>query len=383
MTIRDPEVLEALRDEPELLALADAVTETQDHRPKRRRAVSRAAALAAVGVAALLAVLLWPSGGGRNLILDRALAAIGNGPVLHLVVRVPGGQELVSLQTGESTTPTFVIESWSDRKLKHFHTLFRQNGRIVAELLYPQDREPGLQTDTVDPSYTALWSGFRQALDSGKAKIVGRGSVYGHQVYWLRFDSPRNRVAVDRGTYKVVAFRFISDTGRHLDQRVLLARTEPYSGSAFKRLTSRPSPTSGATSHGSGVQVAPVGPSTRGKPWLRAGSTIAGLKLNDVQQTQSTTDGKTSNGFELVYGSEVGMRRSLTIEEAKHPGDPADWRGIHKGFMRLSVGEGAENDTEPYRIWTAYLVRHGVYVTITTGVSRAAVLEAARALKPA
>ena len=112
MTIRDPEVLEALRDQPELLAIADAVEETQ--RPLRRthrRVFTRAAVVVAVGAAALVAVLLWPSDGNRSPILERALAAIGDGPVLHVVTQVPSGQELVDLQTGRSTMPTFEIES--------------------------------------------------------------------------------------------------------------------------------------------------------------------------------------------------------------------------------------------------------------------------------
>jgi hypothetical protein len=42
MSIRDPEVLEALREQPELLAIADAVTETQQlPRSSRRRVLSR------------------------------------------------------------------------------------------------------------------------------------------------------------------------------------------------------------------------------------------------------------------------------------------------------------------------------------------------------
>jgi hypothetical protein len=383
MSIRDPEVLEALREEPELLALADAVTETQEHRRTHRRALSRAGMLVAVGVVALLAVLLWPSGGGRNPILDRALAAIGNGPILHLVVRVPVGMELVNLRTGRATVPTFVIESWSDRKFKHFHMLFRQNGKIVAELLYPQDREPGLQLGDVDPSYTALWSGFRQALDSGQAKIVGKGSAYGHGVYWLRFKSPHNRVAVDRRTYKVVAFRFISDSGRHTDQRVLLARTEPFSGTAFKRLTSRPNPFSGETSHSSGVQVPQVGSSTPRKPWLQAGSIVAGLRLKEVHQTQTSTDGGNPvNGFELIYGSEFGLRHSVVIDESKRPDDPGEWKGVPHGFIRVTMGEVGEDNNKSYPMWTGNLRLHGIYVTIETGLGRAALLEAARALRP-
>jgi hypothetical protein len=381
MSIRDPEVFEALRDEPELLAIADAVEETQ-RLPFRRRALSRSAVLVAVGAAALVAVLLWPSGGGRNPILDRALAAIGNGPVLHLVSRASTGQELVNLKTGRTTLPTFEFESWSDRSLRRFHFLIRENGRVVGEFLYPEDRTTDMHVDAPDAAYAAFWSGYRRALSSGKAKIVRKGSLYGRPVYWLTFNAPRNEVAVDRRTYKPVAFRSISPSGRHFDTRVLLVRTEPFSTSAFKRRTSVPNPVTGGIGS-SETRVLPLGPGSPRRPWLRAGSTIAGLKLVAVHRTQTTSGRKTTNGFELVYGSQGDLRRSLTIDEARHPDDPSEWKGIPKGFMRFSVGFGGEDNRRPYTSWTGYLVRHGVYVSITTGVSRAAFFQAARALRPA
>jgi hypothetical protein len=383
MTVRDQEVLDALRDEPELLAIADAVAETQRApRPAHRRLAWRAGSVLAVGAAVLLAVLLWPSGGNRNPILDRALAAIGDGPVLHLVTQVPTGQELVNLQSGRTVVPTFEVESWSDQSLKRVHFLMREDGRVVAELLLPQDQTGDMHFGPVDPSYTALWSGFRKALASGKAKIAGKGTLYGHSVYWLQFGSPDRLVAVDRRTYEPVAFRSISESGRHTDTRVLLFRMEPFSSSAFQRRTSLPNPLAGAA-HGSGVQVSPARPSKPARPWLTAGSAIAGVKLSAVHQTQTTSGGKTSNGFELAYGPEGGFRRSLTIAEARRLDDTSEWKGIPNGSMRLSVGEGSDGNGPPYTLWTGYLVRNGVYVTIETAVSRAAVIEAARSLHPA
>ena len=385
MTIRDPEVLDALSEQPELLAIADAVAETQ-RLPRRshRRAFARAAGIAAVGAAVLVAVLLWPSGGERNPILDRALAAIGDGPVLHLVVRVPVGQELVDLDTGRTTVPKVEIESWSDRSLERFHSLIREDGRVVGEFLLPQDRMKDVQVDANDAAYTALWSGFRDALRSGKAKIVGEGSVDGRPVYWLSFGSQRDEVAVDRETYKPLVFRSISTAGRHTDARVLLMRTEPFTASAFERMSSAPNPLSAGSSSSSG-ESGPVSPGATARPWLRAGSTVAGLDFSDVSATQTTTGGKTSNGFQLLYGSKSGFggKESLTIDEAKRPEDPAAWKGIPEGFMRISTGEGSDQNNSTYTMWTGNLVRNGIYVTITTGVSREAVLEAARALRPA
>jgi len=56
MTIRDREVLEELRDEAELLAIADAVVETQ--RLRRRMPVGALTAVAAVAAALFLLLVL-------------------------------------------------------------------------------------------------------------------------------------------------------------------------------------------------------------------------------------------------------------------------------------------------------------------------------------
>ena len=56
MTIRDREVLEELRDEAELLAIADAVVETQ--RLRRRMPVGALTAVAAVAGALFLLLVL-------------------------------------------------------------------------------------------------------------------------------------------------------------------------------------------------------------------------------------------------------------------------------------------------------------------------------------
>jgi hypothetical protein len=385
MTIRDPEVLEALREEPELLAVADAVTETQRlARPAGRRALSRAVAVFAVGAAALVAVLLWPGGGGGNHgILDRALAAIGKGRVLHLVVRMPIGAELVNIRTGRTIVPSYVVESWSDRKSTRFHVIFRFGGRIVGEAL-----GPGFTLGKVDPAYAALWTGYRQALADGSAKIEREGMLFGHRVYWLTFPALRNgpaknEVAIDRSTYQPLDFRVRLAGGRQLDNRVLLARTEPFSAAAFTRQSSRPNPVSGAASHSSGVVGVPAQPGKVTKPWLRAAPTIAGLKLSAVHRTQVTSGGKTSTGFELVYGSEGSLRRSLTIDELRRPPDRSEWSDIPKGFVRVTVGQGAEGNSGTFTIWSGNLVKRGVYLSIQTGLSRAALLEAVRTLQPA
>ena len=54
--ISDPEVLDALRDRADLLAVADAVAATQRAPARRRRVALRAGAIAAVAAAVFVAV---------------------------------------------------------------------------------------------------------------------------------------------------------------------------------------------------------------------------------------------------------------------------------------------------------------------------------------
>jgi len=383
MTIRDPEVLETLRDEPELLALADAVSETQRLAGKsRRRVVSRWAVVVAVGAVAVLLAMLWPGGGGRSPILSRALAAIGNGPVLHLVLQVPAEGEYVNLRTGKTVVPTEEIESWSDQSLKRFHLIFREDGRLVGEVLLPQDG--GATVGKADPAYAALWTGYREALSSGKAKIEGTGALYGHDVYWLGFPPGRDRlVAIDRSTYEPVAFRSTFPGGRHVDSRILLARTEPLSTAAFRRRMPKQA-SGGPVSSGGGSSVTESGPNLRlTKPWLQAGPAIAGLRLLSVRPYVETSAGRTAKGVELVYGSAEGFSHGITIDELQRPGDASEWQGIPAGSMRVTAGSESDGNGDAHTLWSGNAVIDGIRVRINTAVGRAALLEAARALRPA
>jgi hypothetical protein len=51
-------------------------------------------------------VLLLPDRVAHHGVVERALAAIGDGPVLHLRTEMPVGTVLVDLQTGQRTVET-------------------------------------------------------------------------------------------------------------------------------------------------------------------------------------------------------------------------------------------------------------------------------------
>jgi hypothetical protein len=88
----DDEVRDLLADEPELLAIADAVAETQQ--PRRRVRPLGVAAGVALVAAAVVAFAFWSGGGSNGISGDTAYAAIG-GAARVLEVGVAAGDRRV------------------------------------------------------------------------------------------------------------------------------------------------------------------------------------------------------------------------------------------------------------------------------------------------
>jgi hypothetical protein len=387
MTVRDPEILEVLRDEPELLALADAVAETQ--RPPKRSRLHRTAPRAFAGAflvaAAVLIVFLVVPGGGGHGIVDRALAAIGNGRVLHLVTESPTGRVLVDLKSGRRTVELFRDEIWYDRDTKKFHLVMRLNGE-EADLLLPDDAQGATMAGGPDPAFTALWLGYRQALASGEATVEREGRVDGRPVYWLRFkpfqpDRPGTLVAIDQHTYKPVRFREYYRKTRYVEARVLVAETIGFHASDFRRRGQKLF--AGKTvSGGSSMDLPPPKHPTVKPPWLTPGNRVAGLKLSAVNPMTRTTRRRTIHGVELVYGNVNARPFALTIEQLPRADDPRLWRHIPPGSVLIERGEAGDGRTS-HTQWTGSVVRYGIYVEISTRLGERAVVAIARALHPA
>src|SRR5690348_17837077 len=131
----DRETIETLRDEPELLAVADAVQSFGQElgpvpAPRRRRRPIRLVAVALAAAAIVGVVLASPWDTGGTSFVDKALAAVGNRPVLHVVVRYTVG-ERIDLRTGRSSTEHRDLELWYDAKRQVFRTEALLDGRVV------------------------------------------------------------------------------------------------------------------------------------------------------------------------------------------------------------------------------------------------------------
>jgi hypothetical protein len=393
MTIRDVEVIELLADKPELLAIADAVSATQPQAAtpsRRRRVVLRVAPVAAVAAAAIVAMLAWPQGrpGG---VLGRALAAVGDGRIMHVVTESPSGIVYVDLKTGHCTASVMREELWVDRRLDHFHLVLSLDGRLLGDILWPTNDGGGSTAPTPNPAFVALWTGYRASLRDGTASLADRGSALGHRVYWLRFkptspDQGRFEVAVDARTYKPVLYRTYAD-GRHVDTRILVAKTIPYRAAEFRRRG--PNLLAGSSSGGS--STGPISSSAPAKtvvraPWLTAGEEAAGLKLRSVDSLVVTSNfrGKRTSaaGVELVYGPVLhggAGPLSTTVDELPRPDDPNAWKFIPAGSVQVETG-GESGSGGTHTLWTGRLRKDGLFISISTPKSERALLAIARAL---
>jgi hypothetical protein len=290
--LRDQELVKMLLDEPELLAVADAFVETsgagtsgarsnavrsfrgpQTQRPHRTHIVSAAAALAAL--AAALALLLASPWQGSPSLAERALAAVGNGPVLHVVVSEPAfyGGPLVELSSGRTVAQTQQTEVWFDRKRQMKKTVYTLDGKVLDEDLETAQggwtrtgpiftcawiaAHPRAATQmrvscnasgangttprtipedppTLDPALAGFVDHDRSALASGAAREIGTGQRDGREVVWLEFDTNggAEQVAVDAHSYEPLA---IEEQGGSLTLRVLKAEALPYSANFFDK----------------------------------------------------------------------------------------------------------------------------------------------------
>lgn len=208
MSLRDREVLDLLRDEPELLAIADAVTDTHD-RPRQLgpfRAVG-AVALAAVAIFVLVLAAPWDrGGGGRGSVLDRALAAIdSSGPVTHMTMQY-------DFTRAGHTFPSIAMESFYDKRAGLVRVVSRSDGKVLGDYTTAAAEDefsffPGLLEGAAF---------YKQALANGDARIVGQGQWHGMPVYWVDLTKGGGlilRVGIGRDSYRPVVFRALNPDG--------------------------------------------------------------------------------------------------------------------------------------------------------------------------
>jgi hypothetical protein len=330
MDVQD--TLDRLVPEPRETSDWDAVL--REARPRRRPLVLQLAAATVVAAAAALFVVAPWKGAERVGILDRALAAVGDGPVLHLVMRPAESTTLVDLETGARTPLRSETELWIDPN-RGIVSVSRLEGSDNERLVVPPEQ--------IETPFFIAASDYHDALESGQAKVVGSGTVDGEAVYWIEVLPSGDQaieVGVSQVTYKPVFIRETSDGNPvgHSGMRILEAEQVPADAADFT-----PTPQEGLPAFESALSPEPISlreaSDVLGGRAFWLGTEFSGLPLATIRKLTLGTD--EVPGIHLVYGDSVGPEgqpRSLpavTIDEAgrSHP-------LLERGIPSEAVPEG-------------------------------------------
>ena len=358
------------------------MTVVRRYRPEVTRTVVVALAVTAV----LVLVFASPWEGGGPSLVDRALAAVGDRPVLHAVLRYSHGTR-INLRTGQRSPVVRDAEVWYEAHRHILRSVLSVDGRIVSRMT----GEGSLGLD--DPAFIA--TDYRRALKQGKLRKIGKAVVRGHRVIILDASSGGRtwRAALDAKSFQLVRLQFFEAgrLGSQLD--VLLMESVTREQARLPRTAAKLS----TTAHGSSSVATPANgkvPKVFTRPGLWAGPVVSGHKLSSVlvwQETSQRTGGPVIHAdvTHVVYGgtSRLGSTPFLEIEEAPAAqaaplwnigGDyapPAGYVDLRSSYY--SSGPGAQRLQ-----WIGLVRKRGFYVRITCW-SRPTLLTTARALRAA
>jgi len=383
--------------------------------PSRRWPISfvALAGATAIGVAVAL-VAPWRT---ESSILDRAAAAIGTGPVVHVVLRADTKAERVDLAGGRSHPVYETEEFWWD-PARGFHELERFDGKPFVDRLSKK-----LPPPEQDPIPLGFASGYRKALESGQAKVLGDGEIVGHEVTWIRFylggtgpDYPTFDVAVDRDTAKPVFARYTvgGDRTIRFGRAVIVADSLPAGQGNFEPKPVPPRMKVSLLGGGFGFLgrvSASRAESILGRPPLWLGPSSGGLffsGFHPAARIRANTTFYSQGGKPVQVGTKAPKRldfgigasygpfakplsREPWVQVAQYsklkfktgfmdPNEDKIWRTARPGSV-LVYSSGDVTASFFDKVARGYLRQDGLYVKIAAPTAKQ-VVAAARALRP-
>jgi hypothetical protein len=373
----DQEVLDLFADEPELLAVVDAVAATQPRRERHAPLVA-GAVVAAVALAALVIVLAAPWQGSGPGIVEQALAAVGAEPIVHSAVSSDLPQdERVNLATGVGRPVRVSVESWVDSERNAVHALIRHDGLTVVDEESPVAGRtiPGL-TDTGARLFV---TGYRVALERGAATVARRGPFDGREAIWLtvKAGGQQQEVIIDGDSYRPIAFREVGTVASTL-WRVDSFDSRPRGAGDFEahpiktaeggRVVGESAVSLSGAQHAAGF----------GLVW--PGSSVGGFSFRSaaVQTLTSAGGNASSRGVVLRYRNDSGQL--LEVSEAARP--EATY-GFMRGRLTFNLNEIPSADIVDLAhyddSWLGQLRVAEAYVAVK-GPARASIIAAAKHL---
>jgi hypothetical protein len=385
--------------------------------PRRasRRRFTRGRPLGLIAAGAVIAIALAvalaaPWDGRAPLVTERALAAIGSQPVIHAIVEnTRPHATIVDLASGQETTQLLRTEYWFDDERALLRARITIDGTLQTELLLTREGGrselgpiPGNPTEPrLPPALAGFASGYRDALESGDARVIGETRIEGQDAVLLQIEllSPpidagsvsHAEVAVDAESYEPLRFRYRSGNETSEWWRVVSIETLAREESQFApptRSEPRPRRQTGTDER----TLTPAEAATAlDRPAVWPGPDVAGIQLAEIElmklTTEWTDDRETvSRALVLQYGPrryKAGDEPWLTITQTTSRAENLRFLGFggrdaQAGEVKL-VGFG-DLDGSPADMWSGSMMVDGVYVALESA-QREVILAAARAME--
>jgi hypothetical protein len=376
--------------------MAEADVDTGVARRRQRRWLIGAVPALGLVAAVVVVAVAWPFGGGPGgSILERAAAAIGDGPVLHVVVRSGWGGTLINLESGKRSQLHGEEEMWFDPQ-RGIHQVSSFGGVPQGDALYPPGR-----VSYLDKTLGVLATGYRRALEDGSARVIGKGIVDTEAVYWLRVDTQMlpdvadnklhewaHDVAVSQSSFEPVATRETRDGAISPDgiSTIEWIETLPKGGGNFTRMT--PDRNGTATMRGGPGEKLTRAQANEllGGRAVWAGASVAGLELVAISKEervegydpQTKTWAKRYFSVTLSYGALAMPGHSPSGSSVQVSESPTLDFGFQRGVIGYSPPEGSVLIVGG-RI--GLMQRNGVYIALEASDDDL-LLATARALEP-
>jgi hypothetical protein len=427
---RDDDLLRALLTPLERVpsvALPDAGH--QSRRSARARIARRLVLVLLLAAAALVIALIAPWGHGSSFtqgaVAERALVAIGDGPVLHVVLRQEGGLKgggwsYIDLASGKETPMTDTREIWydSERHFEHMRWGIEGASASAQEGLFAEREilqtpsgtwasyniDPGKpHAPVLEPALSEFLDGYRSALENGTARVTGSGTVDGHDVTWIELavtgalcaaQPCAERVAIDKTSSLPlsIAWYFNGKFGHPIE--IASIETLPAGSGDF----SRPEKNADISFRSREDQVASITSSDAahelpGAVWL--GNSFSNLELTNVSRATLTSQTLrseqawktvTETGIELHYGNgspSILWSKPTPVNGAPSGGDVVvQEEKADPDFFFWPYPAAPEGSMLTNNGGEGWLVKNGIYIFIETFRNQKLLLAAVSALEP-
>jgi hypothetical protein len=373
--IDDPELIELFAEDPEGLAIVDAIAATQP-RHQRFSMTGRNRVLALVAAVVVVAVVLAALTRSQSHagVIAKALAQVPTTGVIHVVLRDQGAAfEVTELGSGETASVHHTITEWVAPATGVRRIVDSIDGSLVSDerltASSPADAVEGLSIQGLD----RLPALYRRALESATDNDLARGTYRGQPVYWLnsKAGGAIAAVALSERTFRPVAIRFRAENGG----------TRSFTVTSFDRLSKSRVPPSIAVTRLSAEPIASQRAVALADLPIFAWSadTLAPpLRAVSVRQL-SLRDGATVADVLLADHVERGKlpQRFVRLEVARRPEKAFGWT---TAIADLVHGDHVVvRRTGMYR--QLYVAAHSRFIRITTSLSRDKLLHVARELR--